>query len=262
MQEVMSEGLKQVDPTKRFSNRVENYLRFRPNYPKQILDFLKTDCGLTADSIIADIGSGTGFLAELFLANHNHVLGVEPNKEMREAGEGLLKKYSLFTSVPATAEETTLPSNSVDFVTAGQAFHWFDRARCREEFQRILHPGGWIVLVWNDRHTDTTPFLRAYEQLLLTCSTDYRQVDHKQVDVVVLREFFQGEPTERSVPNFQHFDFPSLTGRLLSSSYVPAAGEPGYDKMLVELKKLFDAHQLDGRVMFEYDTRMFYRRLG
>lgn len=258
----MSEGVKQADPTKRFSNRVENYLRFRPNYPKQILDFLKVDCRLTADSIVADIGSGTGFLAELFLANGNRVSGIEPNKEMREAGERLLKPYPLFTSIAATAEETTLPANSVDFVTAGQAFHWFDRARCRKEFGRILRPGGWVVLVWNDRHTDTTPFLRDYEQLLLTCSTDYAQVNHKNVDAAVLHDFFQSDPTERSVPNFQHFDFPSLTGRLLSSSYVPAAGEPGYDKMLVELKKLFDSHQLDGRVMFEYDTRMFYRRLG
>jgi len=258
----MSESAGQKDSTRRFSNRVENYLRFRPNYPNQILDFLATDCGLKPDSVIADVGSGTGFLAELFLANGNRVFGIEPNKEMREAGERSLKKYPLFTSISATAEETTLPSGSVDFVAAGQAFHWFDRQRCREEFKRILRPGGWIVLVWNDRRTDTTPFLRAYEQLLLRCSTDYKQVDHKQIDTAVLRDFFKAEPTERSVPNFQHFDFPSLTGRLLSSSYVPAAGEQGYDEMLAELKKLFDTHQQEGRVVFEYDTRVFYGKLN
>ena len=257
----MSESGSQKHSTKRFSNRVENYLRFRPNYPKQILDFIKTDCGLTVESIIADIGSGTGFLAEVFLANGNRVFGIEPNKEMREAGDQFLKKYSLFTSMAATAEETTLAPNSVDFITAGQAFHWFDRTRCRAEFKRILRPAGWIVLVWNDRRTDATPFLRDYEQLLLNCSTDYKQVDHKQVDAAVLHDFFEADPTERSVPNFQHFDFPSLTGRLLSSSYVPAAGEPGYDQMLSELKKLFETYQEEGRVIFEYDTRVFYGRL-
>jgi len=258
----MSESDSQKNSTERFSNRVENYLRFRPNYPKQILDFIKADCGLTAESIIADIGSGTGFLAEVFLENGNRVSGIEPNKEMREAGEQFLKKYPLFTSVAATAEETTLAPNSVDFITAGQAFHWFDRQRCREEFKRILRSGGWIVLVWNDRRTDTTPFLRAYEQLLLHLSTDYQQVNHKNVDEAVLRDFFKTDPTERSVPNFQHFDFPSLTGRLLSSSYVPAAGDPGYDKMLGELKKLFETHQQEGRVIFEYDTRVFYGQLS
>ena len=180
---------------------------------------------------------------------------------MREAGERLLKKYSLFSSIDATAEATTLPAHTADFVTAGQAFHWFDRSRCREEFIRILRPGGWVVLVWNDRRTDSTPFLRDYEQLLLKCSTDYQQVNHRNVDAAMLREFFKGEMIERSVPNSQHFDFPSLTGRLLSSSYVPAAGEPGYDKMLTELKKVFDSHQEEGRVVFEHDTRVFYGNL-
>src|SRR6266704_3952779 len=178
------------DPTQRFSNRVENYLRYRPRYPAEILDALKAECGLQVTSLIADVGSGTGFLAEMFLSNGNQVFGIEPNREMREAGEQLLGSYSKFTSVAATAEATTLPEASVDFVTAGQAFHWFDRGRCREEFGRILRPGGWVVLVWNDRRTATTPFLTAYEHLLLTYSADYQQVNHKRVDATVLREFF------------------------------------------------------------------------
>src|SRR5438874_8595361 len=198
----MSEIAKPADPTQRFSNRVENYLRFRPHYPEQILELLKTDCELVPDSVIADIGCGTGFLAKLFLANGNRVLGVEPNNEMREAGERSLKNYPSFTSIAATAEATTLPNQSVDFVTAGQAFHWFDRPRCREEFKRILHPGGWVVLVWNDRRTDSTPFLKDYEQLLLSCSTDYEQVNHKRIDDAALRDFFQADPFKRTIPNF------------------------------------------------------------
>src|SRR6266481_5895551 len=165
-----------MDPTQRFANRVENYLRYRPRYPREIVDLLKNECSLGPESVIADLGSGTGFLAEMFLANGNLVYGVEPNGEMREAGEGLLQDYPRFKSVNSLAEATGLAAQSVDFVTAGQAFHWFDRSKCRAEFKRILRPGGWVVLVWNDRRTDSTPFLRAYEQLLHTYATDYAHV--------------------------------------------------------------------------------------
>ena len=138
-------------PTQRFSTRVENYIRYRPRYPKEILEFLKTDCGLTRASVIADVGSGTGFLAELFLMNGNKVFGVEPNDAMHEAGKRLMQQFRDFESIAGTAESTSLPNASVDFITAGQAFHWFCREGCRTEFERILRRDGWVVLVWNDR---------------------------------------------------------------------------------------------------------------
>ena len=249
------------DPTLRFSNRVENYVRYRPHYPGEILEHLRTDCGLTPASIIADIGSGTGFLAKQFLANGNPVFGIEPNREMREAGERLLQNFPNFTSLDASAEETTLLSASVDLITAGQAFHWFDRKRCREEFKRILRPRGWVVLIWNDRRTDSTPFLIEYEDLLQTFGTDYAAVDHKRIDARVLRDFFGEPPIRKTLPNYQHFDLPSLTGRLLSSSYVRDAKEPGYAEMLDAMAKLFKLHQKDGRVTLEYDTLVYYGRI-
>jgi len=250
------------DPTQRFSNRVENYLRYRPRYPAEILDALRAECGLQATSLIADVGSGTGFLAELFLSNGNQVFGIEPNREMREAGEQLLRSYPKFTSVAATAEITTLPEASVDFVTAGQAFHWFDRGRCRDEFRRILQPNGWVVLVWNDRRTVSTPFLAEYEQLLRVYGTDYANVDHKQIDSGVLRDFFGEDPIKKSFPTFQQFDLPSLNGRLLSSSYVPDIGQPRHAQMMEALQTLFAKHQAGGRVVFEYDTLLYYSRLS
>ena len=250
------------DATQRFANRVENYLRYRPRYPAEIREVLKAECGLRTMSLIADVGSGTGLLAELFLANGNQVFGIEPNREMREAGEQLLRPYAKFTSVAATAEATALPEASVDFVTAGQAFHWFDRQRCRTEFRRILRPGGWVVLVWNDRRTDSTPFLPEYEQLLLNYGTDYANVDHKQIDVEILRGFFGADPIKKSFPTSQQFDLPSLKGRLLSSSYVPDAGQPRHTEMLDALQRLFDKHQTGGKVVFEYDTLLYYSRLS
>ena len=251
-----------TDPTLRFSSRVENYLRYRPNYPAAVVGLLVTDCGLGPESVIADVGSGTGILAQLFLAHGNPVFGIEPNREMRQAGERLLQSFPRFASIAGTAEATTLPDRSVDFVTAGQAFHWFDRDLCRAEFSRILRPGGWIVLLWNDRRTDATPFLRAYEQLLLSYATDYEQVNHKRVDAAVLREFFKANPVKKLLSNYQHFDLPSLNGRLLSSSYAPEAGQPRHADMMAALKQLFERYQHEGRVTFEYETVIYYGQLG
>lgn len=255
-------GVCMADPTLRFSNRVENYIRYRPGYPKEIIGLLKGECGLGAESVVADLGCGTGLLAELFLANGNRVFGIEPNLEMRQAGERLLKGYPLFMSTAGTAEATGLADQSVDFATAGQAFHWFDRPRCREEIRRILRPSGWIVLVWNDRRTQSTPFLAEYEQLLREFATDYQQVDHKRIDDAVLREFLGAEPRRASFPNYQYFGFAGLRGRLLSSSYVPEAGQPHYEEMLEALKHLFDERQRNGQVTVEYDTVVFYGRLA
>jgi len=249
------------DPTQRFSNRVENYLRYRPRYPGEVLELLKIDCGLRPESTIADVGSGTGLLSELFLGNGNEVFGIEPNREMREAGERWLRSFARFNSVAGTAEATALPNQSIDFVVAGQAFHWFGQNLCRNEFTRILRPGGWVVLLWNDRRTNTTPFLAAYEKLLLAYGTDYLQVNHKRIDAAVLRDFFRAEPVTRVFPNHQPFDFESLKGRLLSSSYVPEAGQPRYAEMLEALKDLFDEHQKEGRVTFDYDTLVYCGRL-
>lgn len=251
-----------VDPTKRFSSRVENYVRFRPGYPPEIIGLLREECGLTPDSVVADIGSGTGKLTELFLENGNRVFGVEPNREMREAGEGLLQHFPRFTSVDGTAEATTLVGHSVDLITAGQAFHWFDVENCRVEFSRILKPGGQVVVVWNDRLVDRTPFLAAYEELLREFATDYAQVDHRRFnDGVAIKSFFGGEPRLNHFPNAQFFDFEGLKGRLLSSSYAPEAGEPKHEEILAALKRIFEAHRQNGRVAFEYETHIYHGRL-
>ncbi len=222
---------------------------------------LKVNCGLCPESIIADVGSGTGMLSGLFLTAGNRVFGIEPNVEMRQGGERLLKDFPAFNSVGGTAEQTTLPDKSVDFITAGQAFHWFNAARAREEFVRILRPGGWVVLVWNDRRTDSTPFLAGYERLLRDYATDYDQVNHKRIDSATLRDFFGAEPAMKSFSNFQHFDFDSLRGRLLSSSYAPDVGEPGHAEMIDALHHLFTVHQKEDRVTFEYDTLVYCGRL-
>ncbi len=248
-------------PTQRFSSRVSNYVKYRPSYPAAIVDLLTSECGLTPDSIVADVGSGTGLLAELFLKAGQRVWGIEPNREMREAGEQLLRQYERFVSIDATAEATTLPDHSVEVITAGQAFHWFDRARVGAEFARILKPRGWIVLVWNERRTDSTPFLRAYEQLLYTYSTDYAQVDHRLVDQDVIGAAFPSVVFQRrTFDNQQRFDLAGVTGRLLSSSYAPEAGHPRHAPMLAALAEIFEQYQTNGEIVFEYETHVYYGR--
>lgn len=257
----MSLSSSRQDPTKRFSSRVENYVRFRPGYPKEILELLRNECGLTRDSVVADIGSGTGKLTELFVENGNPVFAIEPNREMREAGERLLSGFENFVSVPATAEETTLPSGRLDFIIAGQAFHWFDRDRCRKEFARILKPDGWVALIWNDRKTAASGFLVEYEKLLKAYATDYSKVDHKNIDDDVVAKFFSDAPAKKSFSIAQEFDFEGVKGRLLSSSYAPEAGHSGHVEMLRDLQKIFNAHQANGHVQFIYDTVVYYGKL-
>ena len=247
--------------TSRFSDRVENYVRYRPGYPPEALRALQAECGLTPQHAVADIASGTGIWTRILLENGNRVFGVEPNPEMREAGERLLSGFPRFASVPGTAEATTLGDRSVDFATAAQSAHWFDRQRSRAEFVRILTSGGWLVLLWNERVTDSTPFLRDYEQLLLTYGTDYAEVRHERTTDAV-NEFFDPAPFQGRVFELrQEFDYTGIEGRLLSSSYAPGPDHPGYAPMLAGLRQIFDRHAFAGRAAFDYKTRLYFGRL-
>ncbi|HEX8339033.1 MAG TPA: class I SAM-dependent methyltransferase [Pyrinomonadaceae bacterium] len=251
-----------TDNTGRFSTRVADYVKYRPGYPPAVLGLLERECGLDPTSVVADVGSGTGILSELFLKNGNRVYGVEPNREMREAGERLLSSYANFVSLDGRAEETTLDDASVDFVTAGQAFHWFDPPRARREFMRILRPGGRVVLVWNDRRTAGTPFLEEYERLLVEYGTDYKAVSSKYAEESMLAALYgPGEMLTKTFDSEQVFDFEGLRGRLTSSSYVPQPGHPDSEPMMRELGALFRRHERAGRVVVAYDTKVFYGRL-
>ena len=251
------------DPTKRFSSRVEAYVKYRPSYPEALLEALERECALSRPSVIADVGSGTGISTELLLRRGHRVYGIEPNAEMREAAERLLAPWRDFVSIDGRAEATGLDGQSVDLVFAAQAFHWFDPAACRREFTRILRPPGNVALVWNDRSVDASPFLVAYEALLRAQSIDYEKVKRgDDVSGAVLDEFFapRGYRTLRFA-NWQDFDREGLIGRALSSSYVPGPGHPGHERFFAELGRIHDAHAREGRVRFEYTTSLHLGRV-
>ena len=250
-----------LHPTLRFSSRVENYRKYRPGYPSEIIPLLKSECGLTRESIIADLGSGTGLFTKIFLKNGNTTFGVEPNAEMRKVGEQTLAGYSNFQSVDGTAESTTLPGRSVDFVVAGQAFHWFDRGKARPEFQRILKPSGWVVLAWNGYRMESSQMMTSYQALVAKYGTDYSEVQREVVGVDVETFYAPGNCKCARFSFRQRFDYEGLEGRLLSSSYAPEPDHPGYEAMLRDLRAVFDANQEEGQVNFDYETEVYYGRL-
>jgi len=249
-----------ADAKQRFSTRVADYVRYRPSYPSALIDQLRTECSMRKNSIIADMGSGTGLLSKLFLENGNKVFGVEPNPEMRSAGEDCLRSFPNFTSVDGSAEATTLPAGSADFVTAGQAFHWFEPQHARAEFARILKPKGWVVIVWNERRVDT-PFARDYESLLQRYGKDYEHVRESYPETKKIQDFFGNDRfLERSLPNAQFLKRPGLAGRFSSSSYAPQEGHPTFTSAIAELGRLFEAHQEHGRISMEYLTHIYIGR--
>ena len=250
-----------TDPKARFSTRAANYARYRPGYPREILDLLRAECGFSKGSAIADVASGTGLLSKLFLENGNRVYGIEPNDEMRGAGERHLAGYPLFTSVVGTAEGTTLDDGSVDLVVVGHAFHWFDVRGTRAEFSRILRrPGGCVMLLWNELRQDASAFMEAYENLIRRYRTEeYEDFDREEG----VRAFFEPETfRKRAFRHSQAFDLDGLRGRLLSSSYVPDEGQPGHDDMMRELEDVFRRHERHRSVSFDYETLAYYGGLG
>jgi SAM-dependent methyltransferase len=250
-----------TDAKQRFSSRADDYIRYRPSYPAEALTVLRNECDLRPGHVVADVGSGTGFLSELFLKNGNRVYGIEPNEAMRKAGEEYLAAYDSFVSIDASAEATTLENGTIDFVTAGQAFHWFEPDAARREFQRILKPGGWVVVMWNDRQVDSA-FANAYEDLLVKYGTDYKRVRESYPEISTMREFFAGGAvSQRSVPNAQILDWDGLAGRLRSSSYAPLEGQSNYAPMMAALEELFRANQVSGQVRMEYSTHVYFGRL-
>ena len=251
-----------ADAKQRFSSRVADYVRHRPGYPSGLIDLLGERCGLRPERKIADIGSGTGLLTKLFLANGNQVFGVEPNQEMRIAGEEFLSEFPKFRSVAGSAEATTLPDASVDLVTVAQAFHWFEPVATRREFQRILKPNGWVAVIWNDRRMSETAFGRAYEDLLVRYGTDYTRVKDAYPEIEDMENFFgQGNFQHGELPNFQEFNFAGLAGRVRSSSYAPTEGDRNFPPMMDALRELFDANQKLGRVRMDYTTQIYAGQL-
>jgi SAM-dependent methyltransferase len=248
-------------PSERFSTRVDNYARYRPGYPRAAIDLLEARCGLAPGAVVADVGAGTGILTELLLERGARSLAIEPNDAMRAACEARLARTPGFASVKGSAEATGLEAASIDLIVAGQAFHWFDVPRARREALRVLRPGGWGALLWNERPPQATAFLADYEALLMRCAAEYAAIKASRADETSMRGYFGGTMQLATFPNQQILDFAGLEGRLMSSSYAPEPGHPQHAPMLAGLREVFARHARDGRIEFPYQTLVYFGQL-
>ena len=250
-----------MDNTARFSNRVANYVLYRPHYSAAIIPFLKTEIGFTTDWIIADIGSGTGLSSEHFINNGNMVFALEDIEAMRLEAESINRKIPNYVSINGTAENTGLSDASVDLIIAGQAFHWFDRAKAKTEFKRIGKRNCYTILMWNERKTDDA-LAKEYDERLRRFAPDYSGANHRNIDRAIIRDFFA--PAEYQIkvfPNFQELDWEGLKGRVLSSSYAPLPGDLNYEPMMQGLEEIFKKYAVNGLVKLEYDCKIYYGEL-
>lgn len=237
----------------RFTGRAESYSRYRPSYPDALLDILRKEGSLTPESIVGDIGSGTGILTELFLKNGNTVFAVEPNTEMRQTAERLLSGYANFRSVAGSAEETTLPDSSVDLVTAGQSFHWFSPPEARKEFSRISR-NSMVAVIYNSRDHTGSGFNLDYEKLIGEYGRNFSRVGSAYGRE--LSDFFS-DYSRFTFPNPKKLDLEGLTGRLLSASYMPVEGEERYGEMLDSIREVFERNREGDTVTMQMTTEMF-----
>lgn len=245
----------------RFLGRVETYAKHRPSYPAAAIDLLEARCGLGPGAVVADLGSGTGILSRLLLGRGARVFGIEPNREMRQYADRSLA-VGEFSSQDGTAESTGLPAGSCDLLVAGQAFHWFHPQRTRTEALRILKPGAWAALIWNERPKGDVPFLDDYEALLRRYAPEYDAVTRLRAEEGGIGRFFGRVPELATFANQQVLDLEGLAGRVNSASYAPMPDRPEYAPLMAELADVFDRYQQDGRVEFPYRTLVYFAQPG
>ncbi len=244
----------------RFSDRVADYVKYRPSYPEALMNHLTGDLQVNSESIVADVGAGTGIFSKLLAAIVAKVYGIEPNREMREASCNFLRGFDNFQAVDGSSEATKLDDGTVDFITAAQSFHWFEPVLTKQEFQRILRPDGLVVLIWNHRLIDT-PFLQKYETILRNNAPEYELVNHTKMSENEIRSFYGGEFRKENFPHVQILDWESLLGRVNSSSYVPKKNTKENRILEKLLRAAYESESDQGIVEFRYACEVYSGKL-
>ncbi|MBL8849413.1 MAG: class I SAM-dependent methyltransferase [Planctomycetaceae bacterium] len=244
--------LSELNPTTRFSDRVADYVRYRPSYPAAAIDVILEALGDPAALRAADVGAGTGISARLLADRGLHVVAVEPNVDMQQGAEPHVRvKWQT-----GTAEETGLADNSVDLVLCAQAFHWFRQPEALAEFHRILKPAGRLALMWNKRDS-RDPFTAGYRQAIVDVEGE-SAIEMREYDPGIMERDGLFTPARSfEMPNEQQFDLAGLIGRATSASYVPKTGER-FETLRESLVRLHREYaDLNGTVVLKYITQVY-----
>lgn len=248
--------------TERFSNRVDNYVKYRPGYSAELLDYVYSETGVSQDSVIADFGSGTGIFTKMLLDKGSRVYAVEPNEKMRLAAQNSLSNYDGFYSVDGAAENSGILESSIDFVTCAQSFHWFDRDASKKEFRRILKPEGKVLLIWYRMFTEGSGFMKGYEEIHYSFPGRGAVTDHRNIGNEEMKDFFRDSIFNTKSFSFGHkLDFEGLKGRALSSSHAPSPGDENFASTMEKLSKLYLKHQVNNEVEFLYRTDLYWGKV-
>jgi len=244
----------------KFNGMGKTYAKFRPTYPQAFIEYLCTDVGVTKNSVIADIGSGTGILTKQLLELGNRVIAVEPNEDMRVVAESDLCGYENFTSVNSSAENTTLDSQSVDSITVAQAFHWFDRELFKAECRRILKPNGKVILVWNSRIFGTE-IVEDGDKINKKYCPNFKGFDGgmrgTEDENNRFEDFFARRYEVKIFENNMTFNLDGFIGRNRSASYSLKESDKNYPAYIAELTECFNRHAVDGKLVMPNDTRSY-----
>lgn len=242
----------------KFDDKGRIYLKSRPDYHKDIIDYLLTNHIISKESRVADIGSGTGIFSLQLQPYVKQVFAVEPNDSMRENAELQFKEYENIVSVSGCAENTLLRENSVDCITVAQAFHWFDKSAFARECQRILTPGGRIVLLWNVRD-ENNEIVKQNSEINALFSDNYSGFSNGMDfnNEQQFSDFFTEQYEKIEIKNPIYYDLNTFISRNLSSSFAPQKGNPNYEPYIEALTKLFYEQSVGGIMQYPYITRCY-----
>lgn len=249
-----------MDNTQKFTGKAEGYEKFRPSYPSAVYEYIRCTAGLTEDSVIADVGAGTGKFASGFLTRGFDTFCIEPNADMKAQMDLRFAAFPNYKGLFASAEETTLPNASVDCVTAAQAFHWFRRSDFRAECKRILRPCGKVFLIWNHRD-ESSAVTRAHGELNARFCSHFVGFSGgmSEIDAAQFDDFFlPGTCRVRIFSNDIRYDSAdAFVGRALSSSYAPQKNDMAYDAYAVALADLFQYYAENGVLNVKNDAVVY-----
>lgn len=241
----------------KFDRKGDVYAKARPAYPASLFAHLSERGIIRADTTAADIGSGTGIFTLQLAPFVAKVYAVEPNDDMRTKAETAFASCGNIVSVSASAEQTTLAEHSIDVITVAQAFHWFDRAAFRTECRRILKSDGNVLLIWNDRDTDSPIIRDNFAVNKQFCPRFCGSSNGISFDKASFADFFAKIPEVIEFENSLIYDRDAFVMRNLSSSYAPVQGDAHYDRYVQAIHDVFDRHSKDGTVVYPYITRCY-----